>query len=395
MRTQVGIVGAGPAGLILSHLLHLHGIESIVLENRSRQYVQERVRAGVLEQGTVDLLKETGVGERLEREGLVHYGVNLRFSKRTHRIDFADLTGGKAVTIYAQHEVVKDLTDARLAAGGQIFFEVQDTRIHDFDSSRPSAKPVVRFRKDGEPQELTCDFIAGCDGFHGVCRPSVPAGVLTTFDRVYPFGWLGILAEADPSSEELIYAYHDRGFGLLSMRSPHLGRLYIQCKPDEDIANWPDEKIWRELHLRLETNDGWKLTEGPIIQKGVTGMRSFVVEPMQCGKLFLAGDAAHIVPPTGAKGLNLAVTDVRVLARALGEYYSRGRHDLLDTYSETCLRRVWKVQRFSWWMTSMLHRFRDENAFDHRRQLAELDYVTSSRAAAQTLAENYVGLPLE
>jgi p-hydroxybenzoate 3-monooxygenase len=395
MRTQVGIVGAGPAGLVLSHLLHLHGIESVVLENRSRQYVQERVRAGVLEQGTVDLLKETGVGKRLEREGLVHYGVNLRFAKRTHRIDFADLTGGKAVTIYAQHEVVKDLTDARLAAGGQIFFEVEDTSIHDFASSQPSAKPVIRFRKDGEPQELVCDFIAGCDGFHGICRPAVPPGVLTTFDRVYPFGWLGILAEAAPSSEELIYAYHDRGFGLLSMRSPRIGRLYIQCKPDEDIADWPDEKIWRELHIRLETNDGWKLTEGPIVQKGVTGMRSFVVEPMQCGKLFLAGDAAHIVPPTGAKGLNLAVADVRYLARALAEFYSHGRRDLLNSYSYTCLRRVWKVQRFSWWMTSMLHRFEDENAFDHRRQLAELDYVTSSRAASQSLAENYVGLPFE
>ncbi len=395
MRTQVGIVGAGPAGLVLSHLLHLHGIESVVLENRSRQYVQERVRAGVLEQGTVDLLKETGVGARLEREGLVHYGVNLRFNKRTHRIDFAELTGGKGVTIYAQHEVVKDLTDARLAAGGQIFFEVEDTSIHDFDSPQPPAKPRIRFRKDGEPQELVCDFIAGCDGFHGICRPSVPAGVLTTFDRVYPFGWLGILAEVAPSSEELIYAYHDRGFGLLSMRSPHIGRLYIQCKPDEDITDWPDEKIWRELHSRLETDDGWKLTEGPIIQKGVTGMRSFVVEPMQCGKLFLAGDAAHIVPPTGAKGLNLAVADVRILARALTEYYSRGHRDLLETYSQTCLRRVWKVQRFSWWMTSMLHRFEHENAFDHRRQLAELDYVTSSRAASQSLAENYVGLPLE
>jgi p-hydroxybenzoate 3-monooxygenase len=395
MRTQVAIVGAGPAGLVLSHLLYLHGIESVVLENRSRQYVQERVRAGVLEQGTVDLLKETGVGARLEREGLVHYGVNLRFNKHTHRIDFADLTGGKGVTIYAQHEVVKDLTDARLAAGGQILFEVEDTSIHDFDSAQPSAKPRIRFRKDGEPQELVCDFIAGCDGFHGVCRPSVPPGVLTTFDRVYPFGWLGILAEVAPSSEELIYAYHDRGFGLLSMRSPHIGRLYIQCKPDEDIANWPDEKIWTELHKRLETDDGWKLAEGPIIQKGVTGMRSFVVEPMQCGKLFLAGDAAHIVPPTGAKGLNLAVADVRILARALAEYYSRGRHDLLESYSQTCLRRVWKVQRFSWWMTSMLHRFDDENAFDHRRQLAELDYVTSSRVAQQSLAENYVGLPMD
>jgi p-hydroxybenzoate 3-monooxygenase len=395
MRTQVGIVGAGPAGLVLSHLLHLHGIESVVLENRSRQYVQERVRAGVLEQGTVDLLKETGVGARLEREGLVHYGVNLRFKKRTHRIDFADLTGGKAVTIYAQHEVVKDLTDARLAAGGQIFFEVEETSIHDFDRAKSSAKPTIRFRKDGEDHQLVCDFIAGCDGFHGVCRPSVPSGVLTTFDRVYPFGWLGILAEVPPSSEELIYAYHDRGFGLLSMRSPHIGRLYIQCKPDEDIADWPDEKIWQELQIRLEADEGWQLIEGPIIQKGVTGMRSFVIEPMQCGKLFLAGDAAHIVPPTGAKGLNLAVADVRILARALAEYYSHGRHDLLQNYSQTCLRRVWKVQRFSWWMTSMLHRFADENAFDHRRQLAELDYVTSSRAASQSLAENYVGLPLE
>jgi p-hydroxybenzoate 3-monooxygenase len=395
MRTQVGIVGAGPAGLVLSHLLHLHGIESVVLENRSRRYVQERVRAGVLEQGTVDLLKETGVGERLQREGLVHYGVNLRFARRTHRIDFADLTGGKAVTIYSQHEVIKDLTDARLAAGGQVYFEVEDTSIHDFEQTDGSTKPKIRFRKDGEPQELVCDFIAGCDGFHGICRPSVPDGILTTFDRVYPFGWLGILVEAPPSSEELIYAYHERGFALLSMRSPHIGRLYLQCRPDEDIALWPDEKIWQELQIRLECDEDWKLVEGPVIQKGVTGMRSFVIEPMQCGKLFLAGDAAHIVPPTGAKGLNLAVADVRVLARALSEFYAKGRRELLDTYSQICLRRVWKVQRFSWWMTSMLHRFEDENAFDQRRQLAELDYVTSSRAAAQSLAENYVGLPFE
>ncbi|MFZ3215752.1 MAG: 4-hydroxybenzoate 3-monooxygenase [Candidatus Acidiferrales bacterium] len=394
-RTQVGIVGAGPAGLILSHLLHLQGIESVVLENRSRQYVQERVRAGVLEQGTVDLLKETGVGERLQREGLIHYGVNLRFGRRTHRIDFADLTGGKAVTIYSQHEVVKDLTDVRLAAGGQVWFDVEDTSIHDFDDPQRAAKSTIRFRKDGEPQEVTCDFIAGCDGFHGVCRPSLPTGVLTSFERVYPFAWLGILAEAPPSSEELIYAYHERGFALLSMRSPRISRLYIQCRPDEDITNWPDERIWRELHLRLAGEENWKLVEGPVLQKGITGMRSFVVEPMQYGKLFLAGDAAHIVPPTGAKGLNLAVADVRVLARAIAEFYSSGRRDLLDSYSQTCLRRVWKVQRFSWWMTSMLHRFEVENGFDQRRQLAELDYVTSSRAAAQTLAENYVGLPFE
>src|SRR5271154_964186 len=395
MRTQVGIIGAGPAGLVLSHLLHLHGIESVVLENRSRQYVQERVRAGVLEQGTVDLLKETGVGERLKREGLVHHGVNLRFGGRTHRIDFADLTGGKAVTIYAQHEVVKDLTDARLAAGGQIYFEVADTSIHNFDDSHHSGKPTIRFRKDGEPQELVCDFIAGCDGYHGICRPSLPAGVLTAYDRVYPFAWLGILAEAPPSSEELIYAYHERGFALLSMRSPQISRLYLQCKPDENLAEWSDERIWEELHTRLATTEGWRLIEGPIIQKGVTGMRSSVIEPMQYGKLFIAGDAAHIVPPTGAKGLNLAVADVRVLARALGEYYGSGRQDLLEAYSKTCLRRVWKVQRFSWWMTSMLHLWESENAFDHRRQLAELDYVTSSRAASQTLAENYVGLPME
>ena len=370
MRTQVGIVGAGPAGLVLSHLLHLHGIESVVLENRSRQYVQERVRAGVLEQGTVDLLKETGVGERLEREGLVHYGVNLRFSKRTHRIDFADLTGGKAVTIYAQHEVIKDLTDARLAAGGQIFFEVKDTSIHDFDTAQPSAKPIIRFRKDGEPQELACDFIAGCDGFHGVCRPSVPAGVLTTFERVYPFGWLGILAEAPPSSEELIYAYHDAVSPSSACARRTSAASTSNARRTKTSPIGPTKKSGASCNFAWTRTTAGNSPKGPIMQKGVTGMRSFVVEPMQCGKLFLAGDAAHIVPPTGAKGLNLAVADVRVLARALAEYYSHGRRDLLDRYSQTCLRRVWKVQRFSWWMTSMLHRFADENAFDHRRQLA-------------------------
>src|ERR1700751_731996 len=380
---------------MLSHLLHLQGIQSVVIENRSQQYVEERVRAGVLEQGTVDLMVEAGVGERLKKEGLVHYGVNLRFGRQTHRIDFADLTGGKGITIYAQHEVIKDLNKARREAGGEIFYEVEDVSVHDFQDADSATKPSIRFRSHGEPYELSCDFIAGCDGFHGICRPSVPSGVLTLFDRIYPFGWLGILAGVAPSCDELIYSYNERGFALLSMRSPQVSRLYLQCSPDEDIRKWPDAKIWEELHRRLATDNGWKLTEGPITQKGVTGMRSFVVEPMQCSKLFLAGDAAHIVPPTGAKGLNLAVADVRVLARALAEYYSHGRRDLLDSYSQTCLRRVWKVQRFSWWMTSMLHRFEDENAFDHRRQLAELDYVTSSRAAAQTLAENYVGLPLE
>jgi p-hydroxybenzoate 3-monooxygenase len=395
LRTQVGIVGAGPAGLMLSHLLHLQGIESIVVENRSRQYVEERVRAGVLEQGTVDLMVETGVGERLKEEGLVHYGVNLRFGRRTHRIDFAELTGGKGITIYAQHEVIKDLNKARREAGGQIFYEVEDVSVHDFADASSATKPSIRFRNGGEPYELSCDFIAGCDGFHGICRPSVPSGVLTLFDRTYPFGWLGILAEAAPSCDELIYSYHERGFALLSMRSPQVSRLYLQCSPDEDINKWPDAKIWEELHRRLATDNGWKLTEGPITQKGVTGMRSFVVEPMQCGKLFLAGDAAHIVPPTGAKGLNLAVADVRVLARALEELYKSGRRERLDEYSATCLRRVWKVQRFSWWMTAMLHLFDSDNQFDQRRQLAELDYVTSSRAASQSLAENYVGLPMD
>jgi len=374
----------------LSHLLRLQGIESVVLECRSREYVQERVRAGVLEQNTVDLLTEIGLGERMKREGLVHYGVELRFLGRRHRIDFHELSGGRGITIYAQAEVVKDLIDARLAAPGDIIFEADDVSVHDLDGPKPS----IRYRKNGEPFELTCDFIAGCDGFHGICRPTIPAGAVTTYERVYPFGWLGILAEAPPSSDELVYAYHDRGFALLSMRTLQLSRLYLQCSHDEDIQNWPDERIWDELHTRLAC-EGWNLAEGPIVQKGIAGMRSFVAEPMQYGRLFLAGDAAHIVPPTGAKGLNLAVADVRVLARALSEFYRSGDRSLLETYSATCLRRVWKVQRFSWWMTSILHRFDTDNAFDQRRQLAELDYVTSSRAAAQSLAENYVGLPFE
>jgi len=390
MRTQVGIVGAGPAGLVLSHLLHLQGIDSVVLEARTREYVQERVRAGVLEQNTVDLLTNTGVGERMRREGLVHNGIELRFCGRSHRIDFAELADGRAITIYAQAEVVKDLIDARLAAGGTIIFEASDVSIHNIEGLQPS----IRFRKDGEPAELLCDFIAGCDGFHGVCRPSIPQSVLTTYERVYPFAWLGILAEAPPSSDELVYSYHDRGFALLSMRTPQLSRLYLQCAPEEEIESWSDDRIWQELHTRLAC-DGWALVEGPILQKGIAGMRSFVVEPMQYGRLFLAGDAAHIVPPTGAKGLNLAVADVRVLANAIAEFYRSGRCHLLNSYSETCLRRVWKVQRFSWWMTSMLHRFDSDTAFDRRRQLGELDYVTSSRAAAQSLAENYVGLPME
>ena len=391
MRTQVGIVGAGPAGLFLSLLLQRAGIASVILEMHTREYVEERIRAGVLEQGTVDLMHELGVGDRVKQLGLQHGGIELRFAGRGHRIDFRELTGGKCVTIYAQHEVIKDLIGARLAASQPIIFQAADVGVHDLQS----ALPAIRFRANGASEELHCDFIAGCDGFHGVCRPAIPSGVLTVYDRDYPFGWLGILAQAPPSSHELIYAHHDRGFALLSMRSPEISRLYLQCAPDEDITLWPDEEIWQELQRRLATRDGWKLTEGPIIQKGVTGMRSFVTEPMQFGRMFLAGDAAHIVPPTGAKGLNLAVADVRVLAQALSEFYASGKTDLLDRYSDICLRRVWKVQRFSWWMTSMLHRFACENPFDQRRQLAELDYVTSSRAASQSLAENYVGLPMD
>ena len=391
MRTQIGIVGAGPAGLFLSLLLQRLGIESMVLEMHTRKYVEERIRAGVLEQGTVDLMHELGVGERLKRQGLEHGGIELRFGGRGHRIDFRELTGGKCVTIYAQHEVIKDLVAARLAANRPIIFEAEDVSVHDLEST----KPTIHFRANGVLEHLRCDFIAGCDGFHGICRTSIPGGALHIYDRDYPFGWLGILAQAPPSSHELIYAHHDRGFALLSMRSSEISRLYLQCEPDEDIAIWPDERIWQELHQRLATTDGWQLTEGSIMQKGVTGMRSFVTEPMQFGKMFLAGDAAHIVPPTGAKGLNLAVADVRVLARAFAEFYSDGKTGLLERYSEICLRRAWKVQRFSWWMTSMLHRFASDNPFDQRRQVAELDYVTSSRAAAQTLAENYVGLPMD
>ena len=391
MRTQVGIVGAGPAGLMLSHLLHLEGIESAVVEARSREYVEERVRAGVLEQGTVDLLIHTGVGERLKRQGLVHHGIELSFGGRRHRINLTELTGGSAITVYAQHEVIKDLVKARLDAGGPVLFDIDDAGVHGLDSNAPS----IRFRKDGEIQEISCDFIAGCDGFHGVCRDSFPAGVLNIYERSYPFAWLGILAEAPPASEELIYTYHQRGFALFSMRSQAITRLYLQCAPEEDIGQWPDERIWAELRTRLATSDGWSPAEGQVLQKGITGMRSFVVEPMQFGRMFLAGDAAHIVPPTGAKGLNLAIADVRVLARALAEFYASGRRDLLDQYSRTCLRRAWKVQRFSWWMTSMLHRFDEDSGFDQRRQLAELDYLTSSRAAMTALAENYVGLPME
>ncbi len=325
----------------------------------------------------------------MKREGLIHRGIELRFARRSHRIDLSELTGGRTITVYGQHEVVKDLIHARLDAGGEIFFDSQDVGVSDF----LGPTPIIRFLHQGEQQEIACDFIAGCDGSHGVCRPSIPAGVLTIYEKLYPFAWLGILAQAPPSSQELIYTNHERGFALLSMRSPALTRLYLQCGANENLDNWPDDRIWNELHTRTATESGFTLAEGPIIQKGINAMRSFVAEPMQCGRLFLAGDAAHIIPATGAKGMNLAVADVRILAAAFGEFYASGKCYLLDQYSQTCLRRIWKVQRFSWWMTSMLHRFEGDTDFDQRRQQAELDYVTSSRAAATTLAENYVGLP--
>jgi p-hydroxybenzoate 3-monooxygenase len=390
MRTQVGIVGAGPAGLMLGHLLHLAGIEAVVLEARSRQYVEERVRAGVLEQGTVDLMNRTGVGERMCKQGLLHHGIELGFNRERHRIDMHALTG-HAVTVYGQHEVVKDLIAARMAAGCETRFDVSNLSLHDLDTEAPS----IQFQHDGQAQTLRCDYIAGCDGFHGSCRPSVPAGVLQTFERTYPFAWLGILADAAPSQDELVYMHQERGFALFSMRSPTVTRLYLQCDPADDIANWSDDRIWDELSHRLECNDGWRPNIGRITQKSITTMRSFVTEPMQYGRLFLAGDAVHIVPPTGAKGMNLAISDVEVLAEALAAYYKKGNTEQLLRYSSLCLRRIWKVQRFSWWMTSMLHQFPDANSFDRRRQIAELDYVTSSEAAARTLAENYVGLPLE
>jgi p-hydroxybenzoate 3-monooxygenase len=389
IRTQVGIIGAGPAGLTLAHLLHLQGIESVVLERQTREYVETRVRAGVLEQGTVELLCESGVGERLKREGLKHHGIELRFDGQGHRIDFQDLVG-KSITVYAQQEVLKDLIAARLDYSAPLFFEAEAMKIEEFES-----QPRISYQHGGTQHEIACDFTAGCDGFHGISREAAPTNQMQTHERQYPFAWLGILARVPPASQELIYTYHQRGFALLSMRSPEISRLYLQCAPDEDINNWPDEKIWEELRTRMATRDGFVLKDGPILQKGITPMRSFVAEPMQFGKLFLLGDAAHIVPPTGAKGLNLAVADVRVLTRGLVECYKHNRREALQQFTNRCLRRVWKAQRFSWWMTSMLHRFPNEDSFAHNLHHAELDYVTGSRAASTTLAENYVGLPFD
>ena len=388
MRTQIGIVGAGPAGLMLGRLLRMQGIDSIIIENRSRSYIENRIRAGLIEHWAADLLTEVGAGARMQREGLLHWGINIGINGDLHRIDFQRLVG-KRVTIYGQQEVVKDLVALRLADGDPLWFEVTDVTVHDLAGDRPK----IRFRHDGAAQEIDCDFIAGCDGFHGVCRPSIPDGVLATFERDYPFGWLGILSESPPPEHELIYSYTDRGFALYTMRSMSLARLYLQCDHDEAIENWSDARIWDELHRRL--GGARELKEGKMLQKGITPMRSFVAEPMQYGRLYLAGDSAHIVPPTGAKGMNLAFADVVYLSRAFAAFYKRGDDALLRGYSAKCLRRVWKAQRFSWWMTQIMHRFPDETAFDHRRQLADLDYLTSSESAARSLAEQYVGLPLD
>jgi len=389
MKTRVGIVGGGPAGLLLSHLLHLNGIESVVLEMRDRETLETEIRAGVLEQQTADLLRETGVGERMDGEGAVHAGIYLQFDGRREHLDFREFTG-RSITVYGQHEVVKDLIRARLEAGGEILFGAETLELKDLETESPK----VRLRKEGAEEELVCDFVVGADGFHGPSRKAVPEGARTEYERRYPFGWFGILVEAPPSTDELIYCRHERGFALVSTRSPTIQRMYFQCDPHDDAANWSDDRIWAEMHARLTTDDGWTVTEGRILSKNIVQMRSFICEPMRHERLFLAGDSAHIVPPTGAKGMNLAVADVRVLTRALTEFYSSGRTDLLESYSETCLDRVWKTSRFSWWMTSMLHRFEGDDAFGHRLQVAELDYVTSSRAAATTLAENYTGLPL-
>jgi p-hydroxybenzoate 3-monooxygenase len=382
VRTQVGIVGAGPAGVTLARLLENAGVETVVLEARSREYCEARIRAGVLEQGTVDLLRDAGVGARMDREGIVHHGISLQFDGERHRVPLSDLTGGRSIVIYGQTEVVKDLFAARLESGLPTMFE---TPVEAIDPERG----IVRHAGG----ELECEFVAGCDGFHGVSRASIPAGVLREFEREYPYGWLGILADVAPSIDELVYAHHERGFALLSLRSPMRSRYYLQCSPDEDLDEWSHDRIWHELHVRTGV-DGWTLREGPILEQGVTGMRSYVCEPMRCGRLFLAGDAAHIVPPTGAKGLNLAIHDVRLLAEALLRRYEHGDEALLDAYSDACLRRVWRCEHFSWWMTTMLHLPPGADPFDLRLQRSQLRYVTTSHAQAAALAENYVGLDL-
>jgi p-hydroxybenzoate 3-monooxygenase len=388
-RTQVGIVGAGPAGLLLSHLLHREGIESVVLERRSRHEVETTDGAGVLEPGTVDVLTEVGVGERLRREGVVHSDIELGFSGRSHRIDLSGLTGGRGITIYAQHEVIKDLITARLDTGGKVVFEIGGVNLRGVVST----SPVIGYRNRGRDEELACDFVAGCDGSLGVYRPTLPTGALTEYRRSYPFGWFGVLVHAPPSSKKLLYALHERGFVLVSPRSPTLQRIYFQCLPTDRVEDWPDDRIWAEMRARLATADGLQPVEGPISQQSVVAVGSHVVAPMRFGRLFLAGDAAHVVQLIGAKGLNLALADVRALANAIADFYRTGRTELLDQYSATCIRRVWQVQRFSGWMTSLLHRFRGDDDERYRRQLAELEAVASSTAATVRLAQGYVGLP--
>jgi p-hydroxybenzoate 3-monooxygenase len=387
-RTQVGIVGAGPSGLLLAQLLHRAGIESVVLERQSRDYVLSRIRAGVLEQGTVALLEQAGVGERVHREGLAHDGVLLQFDSRLHRIDFRELVG-KSVTVYGQTEVTRDLMNARDAVGGASVYEAQDVTLIDYGSARPR----LTYRKDGVQHELECDYIAGCDGFHGVCRASVPADRIELFERVYPFGWLGILSRTRPLDHELIYTSHERGFALASMRSNSVSRYYVQCTLEDRVEEWSDDRFWEEFSTRVGPEVAARLETGPSIEKSIAPLRSFVAEPMRFGNLFLVGDAAHIVPPTGAKGLNLAASDVGYLSRALIDRYQNNSPAALDAYSDTALRRIWAAERFSWWMTSLMHRFPETTGFDRRVQVAEFNYLSGSRAASQALAENYVGLP--
>lgn len=389
MRTTVGIIGAGPAGLLLARLLLGAGIDSVVLESRDRAYVEHRQRAGILEQGTVDVLRAAGAGERMDREGLPHDGIELRYDRRRHRVDFPALTGGRSVMVYAQTEVCKDLIALQLKEGGPLLFEAEALAVEGADT----AAPRVRFRRDGVEDVLECDYVVGCDGFWGVARRAIPEELVRVFERTYPFGWLGILADVAPSHDELVYARHDRGFALLSMRSPSVSRLYLQVPEGTEADAWSDDAIWAELERRFETADDWRLERGPITQKSVTPMRSYVHEPMRHGRLFLAGDAAHIVPPTGAKGLNLAIGDVVTFARALTHERRTGSAELLDAYSETCLRRVWQAERFSYDMTTLLHRAPDATPFEDRLQLARLERIAASRAAETDLAEAYTGFP--
>jgi p-hydroxybenzoate 3-monooxygenase len=391
MRVQVAIIGSGPAGLLLGQLLHRAGIDTVILEQRTKDYVLSRIRAGVLEQATVSLLEEAGVGARMRSEGLVHEGIELCFGDERHRIDFVALTGGGTVTVYGQTEVTKDLMDAREAAGAKTVYEALDVSLHDYGTSAPR----VRYRKDGVEHEVQCDLVAGCDGFHGVCRDSVPDSAIATYERVFPFGWLGLLSDTRPVSDELIYVNHERGFALCSMRSRTRSRYYLQCPLSENVDEWPDERFWGELRRRLSKEAAAALVTGPSLEKSIAPLRSFVAEPMRFGRLFLAGDAAHIVPPTGAKGLNLAASDVRYLSRALIDYCCTGKSAEIDAYSAKALRRVWKAERFSWWMTNLLHHFPEAGGFGGKVQLAELQYLVGSKAAATSLAENYIGLPFE